>query len=128
MKEEADPLPKYAAMTVLVGLLGVAGAWGLPKTAEDRLGAFVGVGAAVFSGALALPLKKRALNESVQAALKVMGMVFGVRLVLVAAGLWLTLRKGAGPVPFTLGFFGVYFALQWIEISYVLAEQKRLDG
>jgi hypothetical protein len=28
-------------------------------------------------------------------------------------------------VPFTVGFFTVYLALQWIEISYVMAEAKR---
>ena len=47
------------------------------------------------------------------------------RMVLVAAGLVFVARAQWGAVAFTLGFFGVYFPLQWIEVGYVLAETKR---
>ena len=83
------------------------------------------MGAAAFSGAVALPLKKRAMAKSVQEALKVLGIVFAVRVVLAAGGLFFVMHRGALPVPFVMGFFGVYFPLQWIEISYILSENKR---
>jgi hypothetical protein len=57
-----------------------------------------------------------------------LGVVFGLRLVLVAAGLAYVRVKGGSVVPFVAGFFGCYFVLQWVEISYVLAEQKRRGG
>lgn len=123
--EEGDRLPLYGALVVLVGLLGIVGAYFLPRSPEGRFGAFIGVGAAAISGAVALPLKQWALAKSVKAALQAMGVVFGLRLALVAGGLFFVLSRGAGPVAFTVGFFGIYFVLQWIEISFVLAEQKR---
>jgi hypothetical protein len=46
----------------------------------------------------------------------------------VLTGLLMVRAMGAGPVPYTMGFFGAYFALQWIEVSFVLAEHKRQDG
>jgi hypothetical protein len=127
VKPEAsgDRFPVYAGMMAGVGLLGVLGAYFLPSEAGDRLGAFVGVGAATLSGAVALPLKQRAVAKSVQDALKVMGAVFGLRVVLVLVGVWVTQTRGAGAIAFTVGFFGSYFVMQWIEIAYLLAEQKR---
>jgi hypothetical protein len=120
-----DPFVFHAALVGLVGVLGVLGAYFLPREPSDRLAAFIGVGAAVFSGAIALPLKQRAMARSIKAALAVLGVVFGVRMVLVGAGLVFAKMRGLGMVSFTMAFFGAYFVLQWVEISYVLAEQKR---
>jgi len=57
-----------------------------------------------------------------------LGVVFGLRLVLVMAGLAYVRVKGLSVIPFVAGFFGSYFVLQWVEISYVLAEQNRRSG
>ncbi len=120
-----DRFPIYAGWMAGVGVLGVLGAYFLPAAMGDRLGAVVGVGAATLSGAIALPLKQRAVARSVEEALKVMGAVFAVRVALVLGGVWFTQSRGAGAVAFTVGFFAVYFVCQWIEIAYLLAEQKR---
>jgi hypothetical protein len=120
-----DPFPLHAGLMAVVGLAGVAAAYWVPVPPEARLGAFLGVAIASLTGAVALPMKRRALGRSIEEALKVLGYVFAVRLVAVALGLWFVIAKGAGPIAFTAGFFGEYFTLQWIEISYLLAEQKR---
>lgn len=112
-------------MVLGVGALGLCGAFLLPRSPQGRLAAFVGVAEAVSSGLVALGLKKRALARSVKGALAVVGQVFLLRMVLVAAGLVYVARAQLGAVAFTLGFFGVYFPLQWIEVGYVLAETKR---
>jgi len=122
----ADPLPRYAAMVVAVGVLGLSVAALVPKV--DRMGTFLGVAEATASGAAALTLKRWAMQRSVKAALGMLGVVFGVRLVLAVAGLAYVKVKGEAVLPFVAGFFGAYFVLQWVEISYVLAEQKRRGG
>ncbi len=121
----AKGLSGYLGMTAAVGVAGLVLAYLLPGENAGRLAAMVGVAAAVVSGAVALFLKRRAVKVSVTAALKVMGVVFGVRLLMVAVGLLWVIRSGVPPIPFVIGFFGVYFVQQWIEISYVLAEQQR---
>jgi hypothetical protein len=123
-----DPLPFYAGIVAAVGIAGVLGAVLLPQSSAGRLGALLGVAAAASSGLVALPLKRRALRHSIQSALKLIGVVFAVRAILVAAGLVFVSGRGAGPIPFTVGFFGPYFVLQWVEISYLMAEQKRRQG
>lgn len=120
-----DQLPRFTAMVLGVGALGLCGAYFLPRGAQGRLAAFVGVAEALVSGLVALALKKRALARSVQGALAVVGQVFLLRMAMVAAGLVFVARAQWGAVAFTLGFFGVYFPLQWIEVGYVLAETKR---
>ncbi len=54
--------------------------------------------------------------------------MFGLRAVMVAAGLYWVVSRGLEAVAFVMGFFGVYFALQWIEISYVMAASKDAPG
>ena len=119
-------LPGFAALMAGVGALGMAGAYFLPSGPEGRLAAMVGVASVVLSGGLSLMLKRRALACSLKVALAVLGVMFGVRLLLVAVGLVWATRAGLGVVAFTVGFFGVYFVLQWIEVGYVLTEAKRL--
>ena len=54
--------------------------------------------------------------------------VFALRAVTVAAGLYAIVSRGLGPWGFVVGFFGVYFVLQWVEISYVNAASKSAAG
>ena len=92
--------------------------------------ALLGVGLAGLSSAVALGLKRRVVRSvDLGSAMKVVGVVFGLRAVLVAVGLVLALRQGGSAVAFVLGFFGAYFALQCIELSYVVAAvPKGPDG
>ena len=123
--EGKDTLPKFAALVVLAGAVGLAGSYLIPRSEVDRWAAFVGVAEATFSGAAALSLKRWALQRSVRAALAMMAVVFGVRFLLVAAGLAYVKVKQGGVMAYVAGFFGVYFAVQGVEISYVLVESKR---
>jgi hypothetical protein len=100
-------------------------AWGVPARAESRLTALLGVTASVAAGGVALWLKGRAFEGGVGRALALLGVTFGVRLALVAGLLLWASRAGYSPVPLVAGFLGEYVVLQWIEIGYVLAEQKR---
>ena len=92
--------------------------------------ALLGVGLAGMSSAVALWLKRRAMvGVDLKSAMKVVGVVFGLRAVLVAVGLALAVRLGGSAVAFVVGFFGAYFALQCIELSYVVAAvPKGPDG
>ncbi len=114
-----------AAAVVGVGL-GVA-AW-LPETAESRVAAVLGVGMVGATGALALVLKRRAVQKDLKAALKVVGVVFGVRAVSLLVTLLWVVSRGWGAVAFVAGYFGTYFALQWIEVSYVMAASQGAAG
>lgn len=115
-----------AAGVMAVGL--VLAAW-LPREVESRQAALVGVGLAAVSGVVALFLKRRALRQKdLKAALKVVGVVFGLRAVAVVLGLWVVVQRGLSAVGFVAGFFGVYFALQWIEVSYVMAASRDAAG
>jgi hypothetical protein len=119
-------LPWYAGAVVAVGAVGLVAAAVFASGTASRMAAFVGVAEATLSSAAALTLKKWALARSLQSALGMIGVTFGMRLILVAAGLAYVRLKGNALVPFVAGFFGVYFVLQWVEISYVLTESKRL--
>nr|WP_255653506.1 MULTISPECIES: hypothetical protein [Myxococcus] len=109
-------------------VVGVAVGGLLPTVVEDRVSALWGVGLASVTGVVALLLKRRAMKQDLKAALKVVGVVFGLRMVAVVAGLLGMVSRGMQPVPFIAGFFGVYFALQWIEVSYVMAASKSAAG
>ena len=127
MKEAVDPLPAHAGWMAVVGLLGLLCAYFLPLEAAGRRGALLGVALAVASGAFALHVKRRAVARSLQAALFALGAVFGLRLLLLAGGLWYVSSRALSSLAFTVGFFVCYFALQAIEVSYVLAEHRRLQ-
>jgi hypothetical protein len=120
-----DRLSYYAGFVVAIGAAGLFGAAFLAKTPEARLGAFVGVATSLFAGLVALSLKRMALKKSLQWALAMIGVSFGVRAVLVLVGLFGVLAKQGSVMGYILGFFSVYFALQWVEVSYVLDAQKR---
>ena len=122
---KGDPLPWYLSGVVAVGVVGAAAAYGVPKDQAGRMAAFWGVSGATVTGAVALSLKKWALSRSVRTVLAVTGALFAVRLAMAALGVAYEAAKGRSPVPFVVGFLGAYFVLQWVEISYVLAESRR---
>ncbi len=108
-----------------IGLVAFAGGSLLAKTPIDQQSAWIGVGAATGSGFLSLFLKRWALRRSLKTALMVVGVMFGIRLVLVALGIAFLTFSGANSVAFVFGFFAVYFVLQWLEIGYVSSAAKR---
>lgn len=120
-----ESLPKFAAMVVAVGAVGLLAAAFLPSDPEARKAAFVGVAGSVGSSGLGLLLKRRFLERSVQATLAVVGAVFGVRMVMVALGVVLGTRAGWPVLAMVVGFFSTYLVLQCIEVAYVMAEMKR---
>ncbi|MBX5480611.1 MAG: hypothetical protein IRZ16_02000 [Myxococcaceae bacterium] len=106
---------------VAVGAVVLALLW--PAQAAAQRTAAVGAAMCAGSGALALLFKRRA--RSLNAALLVVVLVFGVRAALVTAGALLAQRLGGGAMPFVWGFFGTYFPLQWIEVSYLVQAAKQ---
>ncbi len=119
---------KHAGLAAVVAVVAVAVGALLPKTPEARVSSLVGVGLAVVTGAVALVLKRRAVSQDLNAALKVVGWVFGMRAVGVVVGLLWVVTRGWEAVAFVAGFFGTYFALQWIEVSYVMAASRDAAG
>jgi hypothetical protein len=116
---------RYSIRVAGVGVLGLLATLLFPRGSADRLGALWGAGAAVLSGFLGIWLKRRMSQEGIEGALHTLGVLFGLRLLLVGAGIGWGRWQGAGTTGFVAGFFALYFVLQWLEISYVLAEQKR---
>lgn len=124
----ADIFRKHSGLTAAVTVVGLALAAFLPKDAESKQAAFIGVGLAAVTGVVALLLKRRAVSRDLNAALKVVGVVFGMRAVGVVVALLWVVQRGLGVVAFVAGFFGTYFVLQWIEVSYVMAASRDAAG
>jgi energy-converting hydrogenase Eha subunit C len=124
----ADTFRLHAGLSAVVAVVGLAGAVLVPRVPEARLAAVIGVTLAAVTGAVGLVLKRRALRKDLNAALKVVGVVFGMRAVGVVVGLLWVVERGLGAVAFVAGFFGTYFALQWIEVSYVMAASRGAAG
>lgn len=109
------------------GLMVVAAAavvaW-LPLSIPQRVGAGLGVGLAALSGAIVLFVRWRALKvsgaASLQAGLKAVGASLVVRLLVLAAGLYLTHAS----LPFVIGFFALYFGLQVVEVRYLVSADQ----
>ncbi|MCY1040441.1 hypothetical protein OV208_03830 [Corallococcus sp. bb12-1] len=128
-KQARDPFWAHAGLAATVMGVGAVVAAVLPKVAEDRVAALLGVGLSAVVGVLALFLKRRALAQAdLKAALKVVGVVFALRGVAVGLGLAWVVSRNLSAIAFVGGFFGVYFALQWIEVSYVMAASKDPAG
>lgn len=129
MKDRAaENFQNHAMVAAGVAVVGLALAAALPQTPENRWPALWGAGLAALTGVVSLALKRRAVQRSLTAALKVVGLVFALRAVTVVAGLYAIVSRGLGPWGFVVGFFGVYFVLQWVEISYVNAASKSAAG
>jgi hypothetical protein len=124
----AETFQNHALVAAGVAVVGMALAAVLPQAPEDRWSALWGAGLAALTGAVSLGLKRYAMRRNIQAALKVVGLVFGLRAVTVAAGVYVMVTRGPGPWGFVVGFFGVYFVLQWVEISYVSAASRSAAG
>ena len=118
----------HAGLAAAVAVVGVALAFVLPRAAESTRSALIGVVLAAGTGAVGLGLKRRAVRRDLTAALKVVGLVFGMRAVGVGVGLWWVVDRGLSAVAFVVGFFGTYFVLQWIEVSYVMAASRDAAG
>jgi len=125
--EQEDRLAFYAGILVVIGAAGLVGAAFLTRTPQARMGAFFGVAASLLSGLIALSLKRWALTKSLQWALGMIGASFFVRVVMVLVGLFVVMQRAASETAYMVGFFSVYFALQWVEVSYVLDASKRKD-
>jgi len=119
---------KHAGLAAGVAVTGLALAAFLPKTSETRQSAFIGVVLAAATGVVALVLKRQAVRKDLKAAMKAVGVVFGLRAVGVVVGLLWAVQTGLSPVAFVAGFFGTYFVLQWIEVSYVMAASRDAAG
>jgi hypothetical protein len=124
----AETFRRHAGLAAVVAVVGLAVAALAPRVPEARLAAVIGVALAAVTGAVGLVLKRRALRKDLNAALKVVGVVFGMRAVGVVVGLLWVVERGLGAVAFVAGFFGTYFALQWIEVSYVMAASRGAAG
>jgi len=119
------PFAKFAALVAGAAAAGLWLAWVVGRSAEQRSAAMVAVAAAASSSGLGLVLKRKAMERGLNWALGVVGILFMVRLGMVGAGIWWAASAGLSAMAFAIGFLGEYVVLQWIEISYVLAEQKR---
>ena len=124
----AETFRTHAGLAVGVMVVGLALAAFLPREAEARQSAVIGVTLAAVTGVVSLVLKRRAVRKDLNAALKVVGVVFGLRAVGVVVGLLWVVQRGLGAVAFVAGFFGTYFVLQWIEVSYVMAASRDAAG
>ncbi len=107
--------------------VAVAGSFFLAKPGPDRAGAWVGIGASALLGLLALYLKKWAIQRSLKSSLAMVGILFAIRLIVLAVGLGLSPTLGVNGVAFAAGFLCVYFVAQWIEIGYLTGEQNRIN-
>ncbi len=103
-------------------------AW-VPASDVSRDAAWLGVGLAAASGAIALLLKRRTMAsdglDALTSGMKTLALVMSMRAGLLTGGLYLVARQNDGAIGFVCGFFSVYFGQQWLEISYLLSEQKR---
>ena len=111
-----------AAVTALaLGVALLAGEARLPAL----LGAAIATGTGLASLA-AIGLVDRTAGRPMQATLAVFAAAFGVRLVLVGAGVAVVARAGASAVAFVVAFFVPYFAFVAIEGSFVHALGRRM--
>jgi len=116
---------RFTAGIAATGLVGLLASALLIRAPVDQRSAWFGVGTATASGLFSLVLKRWALRRSLKAALAVVGVMFGIRLVVVALGIALLAFRRINSLPFVVGFFAVYFVLQWLEIGYVSRAAKQ---
>ena len=117
----------YLESLLATAAAGIAGSYFLANPGPERAGAWAGVGASALVGLPALYLKKWAIQQSLKSSLAIIGILFAIRLILLAVGLGLSTKLGLSGVAFAAGFLGVYFVVQWIEIGYLTYERNRVN-
>jgi hypothetical protein len=119
----------YAAVSAAIAATAALVVPLVPASNDARTAAWLGVGLATASGMIALLLKRRAMStdglDSLTSGMKTLGAVMAMRVMLLVIGLVWVARHSEGALGFVVGFFGVYLGQQWLEISYLLTEQKR---
>ena len=119
----------YAGVSAAVAAVAAQIVALVPASDTSRGAAWLGVGLATLSGAIALLLKRRAMAtdglEALTSGMVTLGLVMAMRAVMLMAGLYWVARHNEGSLGFVGGFFSVYLGQQWLEISYLIAEQKR---
>jgi hypothetical protein len=115
----------YLESLLAIAAAAFAGSYFLAKPGPERAGAWSGIGASALVGLPALYLKKWAIQQSLKRSLAIIGILFAIRLILLAVGLGLSSTLGLNGVAFAVGFLSVYFVVQWIEIGYLTYEQNR---
>ena len=115
-----------SAVTAAVAALVIAF---VPAPVASREAAWLGVALATASGAIALLLKRRAMAsdglDALTRGMTTLGLVMSMRAVVLTLGLYWVAHHNEGVLGFVCGFFSVYLGQQWLEISYLLTEQKR---
>jgi hypothetical protein len=120
-----SPFLKHTALSLAALALAGAAVAAFPLEAIPRASAAQGVGLSAVGGLLALIIKRRAAaSPSSTAGIQALALAFMARVVLLAAGLFAVTWREHSALPFIAGFFGLYFAQQAIEVSYLLAEEK----
>ena len=119
----------YAGVSAAVAATAALVVALVPASDSSRGAAWLGVGLATLSGAVALLLKRRAMStdglDALTNGIKTLAMVMAMRALLLTAGLYFVARHNEGALGFVCGFFSVYLGQQWLEISYLIAEQQR---
>lgn len=119
----------YATTGAAVAAVTAAAVPFVPASHETQLAAWLGVALATLSGAIAMLVKRRAMSsdglQSLTTGLKALAQMMALRGGLLAVGLFWVTRHGDGAMGFVAGFFIVYLGHQWLEISYLMTEQKR---
>ena len=119
----------YAGVSAAVAAAAALTVAVVPASDASKGAAWLGVALATASGTIALLLKRRAMSsdglDALTSGMKTLGLVMSMRAVLLMAGLLWVARHNDGAIGFVCGFFGVYLGQQWLEISYLLTEQKR---
>jgi hypothetical protein len=119
----------YAGVSAAVAAVAAVVVAVVPASEASRSAAWLGVGLATASGAVALLLKRQTMSidglDALTSGIKTLAMVMSMRAMLLTAGLVWVARHNDGALGFVCGFFSVYLGQQWLEISYLLAEQKR---
>lgn len=110
---------RYLQAWVATAAVAAAGSYFFANPGPSRLGALAGVGSCAALGLLAIYLKRWAIQRSLKSALAVVGILFGVRLIALCAGIGLARSMGISAVAFAVGFLSVYFLVQWLEIGYL---------
>jgi hypothetical protein len=124
-----------SVMLVLVsGAMACGVALALALAEPVQTAALWGAGVATFFGLAALLYKARSTESlgvgaaAVKELLSSQVVTLGLRVTAVLLGGFAVKQRGLEPIAYVLAFFGCYVAQQFIEMRFVLAENKRLAG